>query len=34
VGLWIWPGDETSIFTVEVCWFPKAKESALGAVKS
>jgi hypothetical protein len=21
VGLWIWPGDDTSVFTVEVCWF-------------
>ena len=34
VGLRVWPGDETSIFAVEVCWFPEAKESAPGAVKS
>jgi len=24
----LWPGDETSVFAVEVCWFPEAKESA------
>ena len=24
----LWPGDETSDFAVEVCWFPEAKESA------
>ena len=34
VGLRVWPGDETSVFAVEVCWFPEAKESAPGAVKS
>jgi len=33
VGLRVWPGDETSVFAVEVCWFPEAKESAPGAVK-
>jgi len=34
VGLRVWPGDETSVFAVEVCWFPEAKESAPGAVKN
>ena len=34
VGLRVWPGDETSVFAVEVCWFPEAKESVPGAVKS
>ena len=34
VGLRVWPGDTTSIFAVEVCRFPEAKESAPGAVKS
>jgi hypothetical protein len=33
VGLRVWPGDETSVFVVEVCWFPEAKESAPSAVK-
>ena len=33
VGLRVWPGDETSVFAVEVCWLPEAKESAPGAVK-
>ena len=34
VGLWVWPGDETSIFAVEVCWIPEAKERERSAVKS
>jgi len=34
VGLRVWPRDETSVFVVEVCFFPEAKWSALGAVKS
>jgi len=34
VGLRVWPGDEMSVFAMEVCWFPEAKESAPGAVKS
>ena len=34
VGLRVWPGDKTSVFAVEVCWFPEAKEGAPGAVKS
>ena len=29
VGLRVWPGDETSVFAVEVCCFPETKESAL-----
>ena len=27
VGLRVWPGDETSVFAVEVCWFPEAKKA-------
>ena len=33
MGLRVWPGDKASVFAVEVCWFPEAKESAPGAVK-
>jgi hypothetical protein len=29
VGLRVWPEDETSVFAVEFCWFPEAKESAM-----
>jgi len=32
VGLRVWPEEETSVFAVEVCWFPEAKESTPGAV--
>jgi len=34
VGLRVWPRDEMSVFALEVCWFPEAKESAPGAVKN
>ena len=34
VGLRVRPGDETSVFAMEFCWFPETKESAPGAVKS
>ena len=33
-GSRVWPGDETSVFAVEVCWLPEAKENAPGAVQS
>ena len=34
VGLRVWPGDKTSVFGVEVCWFPEAKESSPRQVRS
>jgi len=34
VGLRVWPKDETSVFAVEVCWFPETKESAPSELKS